>query len=144
MKGAPVALPTYATAQFRLFFECGLAIWCLLPLDSGSFMHQVVLYGYQGADFDEEQLALTEQLFDAALGELRVVAGGQPSLIVGDFNVEPRVRSTWLRPTPIAFEGRCFLLQLRGARVRCWWGLATLSAVVESALPLRGAGVQAR
>ena len=46
-------------------------------------------YGYQGADADTEQLALTEQLFDAVLGELNVVARGQPCLLVGDFNVEP-------------------------------------------------------
>ena len=52
-------------------------------------MHLVVLYGYQGADHDPEQLALTEQLFDAALGELSIVARGQPCLVVGDFNVEP-------------------------------------------------------
>ena len=44
---------------------------------------------FQGADTDAEQLALTEQLFDAALGELSVVARGQPCLLVGDFNVEP-------------------------------------------------------
>ena len=48
-----------------------------------------VLYGYQGADSDAEQLALTDQLFDAALGELHAVASGQPCLLVGDFNVEP-------------------------------------------------------
>ena len=30
--------------------------------------------GFQGADADAEQLALTEQLFDAAFGELCVVA----------------------------------------------------------------------
>ena len=48
-----------------------------------------VLYGYQGADSDAEQLALTNQLFDAALSELSVVARGQPCMIVGDFNVEP-------------------------------------------------------
>ena len=48
----------------------------------------VVLHGYQGADCDAEQLALTEQLCDAA-GELGVVARGQPCLIVGFFNVEP-------------------------------------------------------
>ena len=36
-----------------------------------------------------EQLALTDHLFDAALGELSVVARGQPCLLVGDFNVEP-------------------------------------------------------
>ena len=53
----------------------------MLPLDAGRFMHLFVLFGYQGADTDAEQLALTEQLFDAALGEL--------SVVVLDFNVEP-------------------------------------------------------
>ena len=52
-------------------------------------MHLVVLFGYHGADSDPEQLALTDQLFDAALGELSVVAGGQPCMLVGDFNAEP-------------------------------------------------------
>ena len=47
------------------------------------------MFGSQGADTDAEQVALTEQLFDAALGELSVVARGQPCMIVGDFNVEP-------------------------------------------------------
>ena len=50
----------------------------------------VVLYGYQGADTDAEQLALTEQLFDAAMGELGVVARESSFVcLVGDFNVEP-------------------------------------------------------
>ena len=49
----------------------------------------VVLFGYQGADTDAEQLALTEQLFDAALAELAVVAWGSLCLLAGDFNVEP-------------------------------------------------------
>ena len=31
-------------------------------------MHLFVLYGYQGADCDAEQLALAEQLFDALGG----------------------------------------------------------------------------
>ena len=31
-------------------------------------MHLVVLYGYQEADTETQQLALTEQLLDAALG----------------------------------------------------------------------------
>ena len=61
----------------------------MLPLGLGRFMQLVVVYGFQGADTDAEQLALTEQLFDAALGELSVVARGQPCLLVGDFNVEP-------------------------------------------------------
>ena len=46
--GAPVlvALPTFATAQFRRFFECSRATRCLLPLGKGRcFMHLVVLYG---------------------------------------------------------------------------------------------------
>ena len=76
MRGAPVALPSFATAQFKRFFDCGRAVRCLLPLGAVRLMHLVVLYGYQGADLDAEQVALTEQLFDAALGELSVVARG--------------------------------------------------------------------
>ena len=53
------------------------------------FLNLVVLFGYQGADADAEQLALTDQLFDAAFAELAVVARGSPCLLVGDFNVEP-------------------------------------------------------
>ena len=45
--------------------------------------------GYQGADTDAGQRALTEHLFDAALGELSVAVREQPSVLVGDFNVEP-------------------------------------------------------
>ena len=86
MRGAPVALPTFATAKFGRFFDCGRAIRCLLPVGSGRFKHLVGLYGYQGAESDAEQLALTEQLFRAALG---VIPGRQPSFIVEDFTVEP-------------------------------------------------------
>ena len=64
---------------------CGV---CSLLLLVG-FLHFCVLHGYQGADSDPEELALTNQLFDAASGELHVVASGQPCLLVGDFNVEP-------------------------------------------------------
>ena len=39
MKGAFLALPTFATAQFRSFFGCGRAVRCMLPLGSGRFMH---------------------------------------------------------------------------------------------------------
>ena len=93
LRGAPFSLPTFATAQFRRFFDSGRAVRCMVrcmvPLGFGRFMHLVVLCGFQGADSDAEQLSLTEQLFDAALGELSVVARGQPCLLVGDFNVEP-------------------------------------------------------
>ena len=40
------------------------------PLGGGRFMHLVVLYGYQGADTDSDQLAFTGQFFDAALVDL--------------------------------------------------------------------------
>ena len=89
LRCAPLSLPASATAQFKRFFDCGRVLRCLLPVASGRFLHLVVLYGYQGADGDAERLSLTDQLFDAALGELRVVALAQPCLIVGDFNVEP-------------------------------------------------------
>ena len=89
LRRAPVSLPTFAAAQFKRFFDCCRAVRCMLPLGGGRFMHLSVLYGYQGADTDAEQLALTDHLFDAALSELHAVAAGQPCLLVGDFNVEP-------------------------------------------------------
>ena len=88
-KGAPLSLPSFATAQFQRFFDCGRAVWCLLPLGRNRFLNLVVLCGYQGADADAEQLALTVQLFDSAFAELAVVARGSPCLLAGDFNVEP-------------------------------------------------------
>ena len=75
MRGAPLALPTFATAQFKRFFDDGRAVRWMLPLGFGRFMHLIVLYGYRGADTDAEQLC--------------VVARGQPCLLVVDFNVEP-------------------------------------------------------
>ena len=90
IRGAFLALPTFATAQFKRFFDYGRVVSCMLPLGRvRRFMHLFVLDGYQGADSDPEQLALTDQLFDAALGELSVVAHGQPCLLVGELNVEP-------------------------------------------------------
>ena len=85
----PLALLTFATAEFKSFFDCGRAVRCMLPLAAGRFMHLFVLNGNQGADADAEQLALTEQLFDPVLGELNVVARGQLCLLLGNFNVEP-------------------------------------------------------
>ena len=72
-----------------VFFDCGRAIRCMLLLECGRFLHLVVLYGHQGADREAEKLALTDQLLDAAFGELGVVAREQPCMLVGDFNVEP-------------------------------------------------------
>ena len=89
LRGAPLSLPSIATVQFQRFFDCGRAVPCVIPLGGGGVMLLVVLYGHQGADRDPERLALTDQLLDAALGELGVVAREQPCLLVGDFNVEP-------------------------------------------------------
>ena len=89
LRGAPLALPTFATSGFEKFYSLGRALRCVLPLGLGRFMHLVVLYGYHGADSVAEFLKLIDQLFEAALGELAVVARGQPCLIVGDFNTDP-------------------------------------------------------
>ena len=84
-----VAFYCHCSVSAFFFFDCGRAVRCVLPLGGGRVMHLVVLYGYQGADRDPERLALTDQLLDAALGELGVVAREQPCLLVGDFNAEP-------------------------------------------------------
>ena len=89
MRGAPVALPSFATAQFQAFLR--LRSGGAVPV--GGFMHLVVLYGYQGADTDAQQHALTEQLFQwyavcsllllaSVLGVLVVVIGGTSWLVV--------------------------------------------------------------
>ena len=70
---------------------------CLLPHGGGRFLHLVVWYGYQGADSDAEQLALTEQLFDAALGELGV-------LLLGVSHVCLLVISTQNPPKSLAWQ----------------------------------------
>ena len=38
MKGAPLALPSFATAQFKWFSDCGRAVRCMLPLGSCLFL----------------------------------------------------------------------------------------------------------
>ena len=43
LRGALISLPTFATAQFRRFFDCGRAVRCLLPVGSGRLTHLVVL-----------------------------------------------------------------------------------------------------
>ena len=50
LRGAPLALPSFVTALFKSFFDCGRAVRCMLPLASGRFLHLFVLYGYQGAE----------------------------------------------------------------------------------------------
>ena len=78
LRGAPVSLPTIATAQFERFFDYGRAVRCMLPLGGGRFMHLVVLYGYQGADTDAEQLALTVSCLTLLLVSWRWWLGNNP------------------------------------------------------------------
>ena len=47
LRGAPLALPSFATVQCKSFFDCGRAVRCMLPLAAGRFLHLCVLYGYQ-------------------------------------------------------------------------------------------------
>ena len=39
----------------------------MLPVALGRFLHLVVLYGYQGAENNAVQLAMTEQFFELLL-----------------------------------------------------------------------------
>ena len=48
MRGAPLALPTFAAAQFQRFFGCRRAVRCMLPLGLGRFMHLVVCMVIRG------------------------------------------------------------------------------------------------
>ena len=68
LKGAPLAVPTFATSGFQRFYSLGRALRCVLPLGLGRFMHLVVLYGYHGSDSESECLKLSDQLVEAALG----------------------------------------------------------------------------
>ena len=63
--------------NLSVFFACGRAVRCMLPLGCSRFLHLVVLYGYQGANADAEQLALT------------LLPLGSREWLHGDFNVEP-------------------------------------------------------
>ena len=45
LREAPVALPSFATSQFKVFFDLGRAVRCLLYLGAGRLMHLFVLYG---------------------------------------------------------------------------------------------------
>ena len=54
-------------------------------------VHLFVVYGYQGAEEDADQLQLTDKLLQAVLAEAQVVCIGQPMLIAGDLNADPAV-----------------------------------------------------
>ena len=54
-------------------------------------VHLFVVYGYQGAKVDADQLQLTDKLFQAVHAEAQVVCTGQPWLIAGALNADPAV-----------------------------------------------------
>ena len=95
LRGAHLSLPSIATVQFQRFFiVVGLLGVCFLWVVVGLCVW-LFFMAIRGADRDAERLALTDQLLDAALGELGVVAREQPCLLVGDFNVEPPRFLAW-------------------------------------------------
>ena len=83
-------------------------------------MHLVVLYGSHEADWDMAQLELTNQLLDAVLGELAMIARGQLVLIVGDFNVEPCLGWCYLGAFMLLLLWLNALLTRRGGFSRIW------------------------
>ena len=89
--GAPLALPSFVTPEFREFFRLGRALRTTLPTGKGGVAHLFVVYGYQGAEEDAEKLRLTDRLLQAVLAEAQVVCIGQPMLIAGDLNADPVV-----------------------------------------------------
>ena len=54
-------------------------------------VHLFVVYGYQGAEEDADQLLLADKLLQADLAEAHAVCIGQPMLIAGDLNADPAV-----------------------------------------------------
>ena len=48
--GAPLALPSFVTPEFREFFRLGRVLRTTLPTGKGGVVHLFVVYGYQGAE----------------------------------------------------------------------------------------------
>ena len=67
--GAPLALPSFVTSEFREFFKLGRVLRTTLPTGKGGVVHLFVVYGYQGAEEDAEKLRLTDRLLQAVLAE---------------------------------------------------------------------------
>ena len=87
--GAPLFHAIPATHDFREWVRLGRVLKSVIPVGGGRVVHVMVVYGFQGADSDQEKLVRTDQLFQAVMCELRVVGDGHPFLLLGDFNIEP-------------------------------------------------------
>ena len=66
----------------------GRVLRTTLPTAQGGVVHLFVVYGYQVAEEDADQLLLTDKLLQAVLAEAQVVCIGQPLLIAGDLNAD--------------------------------------------------------
>ena len=88
---APLSLPSFVTPAFQEFFRLDRVLRTTLPAGKGGVVHLFVVYGYQGAEEDPDQLELTDKLLQAVLAEAQVVCVGQPLLIAGDLNADPAV-----------------------------------------------------
>ena len=70
--GAPLSLPSFITPQFKEFFRLGRALRTALPTGKGGVVHLFVVYGFEGAEEDADQLLLTVKLLQAVLAEAQV------------------------------------------------------------------------
>ena len=86
--GAPLSRPSFVTPQFKEFFRLGRVLRTTLLAGKGGVVHLFVVFGYQGAEEDADQLLLTDKLLQAVLAEAQVVCVGQPMLIAGDLNAD--------------------------------------------------------
>ena len=50
--------PLLPLPSSQKFYDQGRAVRCVPPIGGGEVLHLVVLYGYQGADNDSEQLGV--------------------------------------------------------------------------------------
>ena len=65
--GVPLSLPSFVTPQFQEFFKLGRVLRTTLPAGKGGVVHLFVVFGFQGAEEDADQLQLTDKLLQARL-----------------------------------------------------------------------------
>ena len=84
----------------------GRVLRTTLPTAQGGVVHLFVVYGYQVAEENADQLLLTDKLLQAVLAEAQVVCIGQPLLIAGDLNADLAVIPCLGKlASELAFEG---------------------------------------
>ena len=86
--GAHLSLPSFVTPQFQEFFRFGRVLRTTLCIAQGGVVHLFVVYGYQGAEEDADNLQLIDRLLQAVLAEAQGVCIGQPMLVAGDLNAD--------------------------------------------------------